>query len=292
MSFCAGKKRWVLLLKMKRNELATGSHDEVRHPTTTNASFSGAHPGFYRGIVIVRDDPDKQGRIKVACPQIYGDIPVDELPWVYPSTNSWDTSNQGQEGLNNGATNTKKIGAGGNVNVPPLGSTVMLGFEGHDHRYPFYIGGTFGKPGLVDCVPNFSFAKNGNSPDNYSFTTPGGSCVQMDNRPGTEKIIAIDPKGNYVSISQAGLVEVKSKATVSIKAATLVTLNCDTKIETKGKQVLVYATGDLVVEGANSVSVNSNSVINLQASSIKLNCNSSSTGKTKPIQTAPVMDGS
>jgi len=152
--------------------------------------------------------------------------------------------------------------------VPPLGSPVVVAFEGGDHRYPMYLGGSFGKPGFTNTVPDHTFAANGNSPDNYSFTTPDGTCVQMDSRSGTQKIIATTPQGDYVSISQTGLIEVKANKTVAVKAPTLISLQGDSQVQVKGNKVILYSTGDLVVEGANSVNVNSDSVVNIQASSI------------------------
>jgi len=265
------------------NELDSSSSLPRVHKdaTRTVSSFSGALPGDYRGVVVSRDDPDKQGRIKVSLPQIFGDVSVDELPWVYPITSAWKTSD------------TKNRPAGGTVNVPPMGAPVVVQFEGGDHRYPMYIGGSFGKPGFTDTVPEHTFAKNKNSPDNYSFTSPDGTTLQVDNRAGAEKVIAIDPKGNYVSISQAGLIEVKSTNAVSIKGANLVSVQCDTSVQLKGNKVILYSTGDLVVEGASSVNVNSGSVVNVQAAKINLNCNSSSSAvkEIKEIDTAAAFDG-
>jgi len=80
-----------------------------------------------------------------------------------------------------------------------------------------YLGGSFGKPGFTNTVPDHTFAANGNSPDNYSFTTPDGTCVQMDSRSGTQKIIATTPQGDYVSISQTGLIEVRQIRPLRLK---------------------------------------------------------------------------
>jgi len=64
-------------------------------------------------------------------------------------------------------------------------------------------------------------------------------------------------------------------------------------VQVKGNKVILYSTGDLVVEGANSVNVNSDSVVNIQASSIKLNGNSSQTAvsQLKTIDTTSTFDG-
>ena len=249
--------------------------------TSTHSSFAGALLGIHRGVVVSRDDPDKQGRIKVAFTQIMGDVPVDELPWVYPITPAWQT------------TDTSRP-AGGAVNVPPLGTQVVCMFEGGDHRYPMYLGGSFGKPGFTDTVPAHSFAANGNSPDNYSFTSPGGNTMQVDDRAGTQKILAMDPKGNYVSIAQSGLIETKSQDTVSTKAENMVSIDCVSAVQIRGNKVLVYSTGDLVIEASGTINVNGGSTVNIQSGgNINLNCGSSSTGQQqfKEITTSPNFDG-
>ena len=54
--------------------------------------------------------------------------------------------------------------------------------------------------------------------------------IRIDNRSGAEKIIAIAPTGDYISISQAGLTEIKAKGTVSIKGADIVSIDCDVDV--------------------------------------------------------------
>jgi len=278
---------------MARNELETASELPPDHGIETHAAFSGAHPGFHRGIVVARDDPDKHNRIKVDLPYIYGSIPVDEIPWAYPCSASYPTSNKGQTGAANG-TKPGQTGAGGQTNVPPLGSPVIVAFEGGDHRYPMYFGGAPTKPQGLTPTPQYAFSKNGTSPNNYSYTSPNGSMVHLDNRPGAEKIIAIAPTGDYVSISHAGLIEVKGKKTVSVKGAELVSIDCDSAVQMRGNKVILFSSGDLVVEGANSVNVNSASVVNVQAPTINLNCGSSMSAKDnlKQVDTTPTFDGS
>src|ERR1700746_1345534 len=109
------------------NELDSGSSlPRLRRDTTTTASsFSGALPGVYRGVVVSRDDPDKQGRVKVALPHIYGDVPLDELPWVYPITSAWNVASGSNGSSGSGGGSGSGSGAkqtGGTVNVPPLGA--------------------------------------------------------------------------------------------------------------------------------------------------------------------------
>ena len=87
---------------------------------------------------------------------------------------------------------------------------------------------------------------------------------------------------------------VKAKKTVSIKGAELVSIDCDSAIQMRGNKVILFSSGDLVVEGANSVNVNSGSVVNVQAPQINLNCGSSKSAKDnlKQVDTTPTFDGS
>ena len=94
------------------------------------------------------------------------------------------------------------------------------------------------KPQGLTAIPQYTFAKNGQSPDNFAYTSPNGSMVQLDNRPGAEKIIAIAPTGDYASISHAGLIEVKAK-TVSIKGAELVSIDCDSAVQIRGNKIIL-----------------------------------------------------
>lgn len=263
------------------NELDSSSTiGNDKGPTATNAAFAGALYGKHRGTVLSRNDPDKQGRVKVALPQIYGDIDPASLPWVYPSSGFFGTSSTDHP-------------AGGSVMVPPVGAPVFVEFENGDHRYPIYSGASAGKPGFPDTMPGHTFAANG-SPDNFSFTTPRGTTIQLDERAGQEKVLMRGPEGNYVSMTASGLIEVNSKATVSIKAATLVAVQCDTQIQLKGSQIFIYGTSDMVIEGANSVSINSDAAVHVQAPKINLNCKTGNTAipELKPVQTDSLFDGS
>jgi hypothetical protein len=278
---------------MATNALDSSSELPLVHTksTETTASFSGALNSFYRGIVIDRNDPNNQGRVLVSLPHIYGNIPQNELPWVYPATAAWNTS-QTSNGSSSNSSGTSQ--SGGAVSVPPLGSSVLVGFEGGDHRYPFYMGSGFGHPGFTDNVPKFSFAANGNSPDNYSFSAPNGSSVRIDNRAGTQKILAITPQGDYVCVSETGAIEIWANHTVSIKAATRIEIQCPSDVFIKGGSTLLYATGDVVVQGANSVNINSDSAVNIQASKVSLNCNNSQspTTQVQKIDTTPTFNAS
>jgi hypothetical protein len=249
--------------------------------TETVSSFGGSLHGFYRGTVVSRDDPDKQGRVKIACPQIYGDIPVDELPWTYPVNHSWKTSSEDQP-------------QGGSVGVPPLGSPVLIGFEGGDHRYPLMFGGCFGKPGFTDTVPANTFGANENSPDNYSFTSPRGTSLLCDERVGKEKVMMGNKEGNYFSMSKAGLTEAKSQDALSFKGENLITSQSNKQIQHKAPQILIYSAGSgvIVIEGAEQVNINSGGTVNVQAGTINLNCGGSKTAKDnlKEISTEPAFD--
>ena len=93
--------------------------------------------GFYRGIVKDNDDSSQKfpfrARIRVYVPQVYGtelQIPS-ELPWAEPCV-----------AIFGGGRNDKE--PHGFIAIPPLESTVWVGFEQGDPTSPIWFGSWFG----------------------------------------------------------------------------------------------------------------------------------------------------
>ncbi len=93
--------------------------------------------GFYRGIVKANDDSSEKYpfrcRVKVYVPQVYGDelqIP-DELPWAEPCVSMFGG------GRNDGQSH-------GFIAIPPIDSSVWVGFEQGDPVSPIWFGSWFG----------------------------------------------------------------------------------------------------------------------------------------------------
>lgn len=80
--------------------------------------------GKYRGLVVSRDDPKKQGRLLVTVPALFGNerLWADAcFPWTGPNA--------------------------GVIYLPPVGAGVWIEFEGGDPDRPIWVGGWYAAPG-------------------------------------------------------------------------------------------------------------------------------------------------
>lgn len=260
--------------------------DTISKSKDKGPEFEGSFPGVYRATVIDRKDPDKQHRIKVSCPQVYGGIPKEDLPWCYPCLPAWqDVSAQ--------------YGGGGMGYSPPEGAPVMLMFEAGNSSYPIWFGGWWGKRGEEIQTPIHAytepeeldvgaFNEEGGTegtggagtptstdsegvPDNFWFTTPRGTTIQIDEREGIEKFLVRLPEGHYIVLQKGGLAETNAE-TVSLKSKGKTIIQSDDVIEIKcSKDAFIYSAGNVVIEAAEQVSVNSNNSVNIMGARINLN---------------------
>jgi len=92
--------------------------------------------GFYRGIV--KDNRDVsgsypyRGRLRIDVPQVYGSLLTTELPWAEPCLPI----------LGGGRKEGKY--SHGFIAIPPVGSSVWVGFEQGDPQHPIWFGSWFG----------------------------------------------------------------------------------------------------------------------------------------------------
>lgn len=250
-----------------------------RKPAPAPLASIGTYPGFYRANVLVRLDPERQHRIKVKCPAIYGDIGEEQLPWCYPMLPSWTESSGQYQG-------------GGFGHVPPIEAPVLICFEGGNPHYPMWIGGWWGNQ-LAPCqTPNHAF-DGSNNPDNCYFTTPRGTTLQIDDRNGVEKILCRLPEGDYISINITGTTQIRPEKNVDIRAPLKVEIQSQRQIEIKTKNASVYATSNVYVQGNSNVHIRGGSSVNVDAGKIFLNSGKSQSVPTggQRIETNSEQDG-
>lgn len=77
----------------------------------------------FLGIVEDPNDPRKEGRAKIRVVGVYDDIPVQDLPWAYPTQKS---------------TFFGKEGRGGSLSVPKKGAIVVIKFNNGNPYSPEY----------------------------------------------------------------------------------------------------------------------------------------------------------
>jgi hypothetical protein len=232
-------------------------------PKPAELSSSGTFPGFYRATVLVRKDTDKQHRIKVNCPAIWGKISEDKLPWCYPVMPAWAGNAQ--------------FGGGGFAAVPPLKAPVLICFEGGNPKYPLYMGGWWGKKGAPCVTPNHAHSLEGEA-DNHYFTTPRGTSVQLDDRKSkegkasnNEKILLRLPEGDYIVISIEGTIQGKAERNIDLRAPIRIEIQSDQRIEIKASNVSIYAQNEVFVQGGKNVHVRGGEKVSIDASQVLLN---------------------
>lgn len=244
----------------------------------------GLYNGFYRATVLTRLDPEKQHRIKVRCDSVFGEIVEDDLPWCYPMLPAWTSPT---------------YDGGGYGAVPPVGAPVLICFEGGNPHYPMYIGGWWGLESSSCHTPTHAHGYD-NLPDNYYFTTPRGTTVQLDDRKSrkgkgsnNEKILLRLPEGDYITINIDGKTQLRPEKQLDLRTTVRIEIQCNNRIEIKAKDVSVYAQNNVSIQGGKTINVRGGSAVNVDASRINLNCGSAQAvdGQGQKITTDSEQDG-
>lgn len=101
--------------------------------------------GLYRGIVRVNIDSGEEhpfrGLVKVAVPQVYGELVDDDLPWAEPCFPVLGGGRGKRAGQSDADLGTVGHGL---IALPPVGSTVWVAFEQGDPQFPIWLGTWFG----------------------------------------------------------------------------------------------------------------------------------------------------
>jgi hypothetical protein len=145
----------------------------------------GLYFGKYRGFVEDVNDPEDAGRIKISCPQVFGeDVVVDY--WAY----SFGMFSGHGYGL-----------------ILPVkkGDMIWVEFEGGNPSYPVWTYGHFGS--------NDKPSEHQNN-EQYLFVSPGGSFIMIDDKKG--EIIVNRKGGGKTVINDKGISFVRDGEKISI----------------------------------------------------------------------------
>lgn len=140
--------------------------------------FLGRYYSFYSAIVIDNNDPENQGRVKVRCRLFQNDENIDGNLQIWVKA----------KGMMGGQNNGKWW-------IPSIGDTVFLEFEEGDVKFPYYSYGTW----LKDNSPN--------SINQYSFTTPKGLIILLDD--DEEKTTITNKEGFQIILTKDGVDMIK-----------------------------------------------------------------------------------
>jgi uncharacterized protein involved in type VI secretion and phage assembly len=157
---------------------------------------------LFTGVVVDREDPQKLGRVRVTIPGL-----IEEgSAWAMPlSFGGW----------------AKKRGA---IFVPPVGADVGILFRMGDIDQPFYLGGW---PG-----PGEQLTGTEGEPDAQAIETEHYSIL-IDDRPESRSLTLLDKEsGNQIQLNGVA-------RSVSIKATSVLSIECDGFIYIKGLEVFV-----------------------------------------------------
>ena len=141
-------------------------------PDIAPANDVALWPGFWPGTVVDDEDPDKDGRLRIRVPQLYGDdtteaefIPDDHLPWC--RSGHFITGNKSGEAW-----------------CPPVGATVWVSLWGGNPEKPVWFGGWF----TPDTVPPEFASSYAPGPMTRLIKTTNGHTIEMRWVKGQEHI--------------------------------------------------------------------------------------------------------
>ncbi|RKH46954.1 phage baseplate assembly protein V [Corallococcus sicarius] len=178
----------------------------------SSSGLGGRFYGLYPAKVVDNQDPERQGRVKVA------------LPWAP------DAGSDRYEAWARVAT-LMAGGGRGTWFIPDQDDEVLVGFEAGDVRRPYVVGALWnGK----DAPPESMDAKNAkkvihsrngvvitlddtDGQETLELKTPGGQTVTLKDGPGSVEVK--DSNGNSVKLEASG-VTVTASAKVTVNAST------------------------------------------------------------------------
>ena len=218
----------------------------MTHPDPTSPEALSGHQeghtgryvtGLYRAVVLDTNDPDQRARVKVRVFQLHGEpqeVPDVDCPWAEPCFPPLGTQDADE-----GATVLP-----GWVTIPPVGTTLWVGFENGYIENPVYLGQWYGQVGGVE-LPTEADDTNvdGSSvlPGRRVFKTAAGHVIVIDDNEDTKGIrvstaggkkINLDDKNDKIEIEDqsgvvieidaaAGTVIVKHTSEVEVEAPSI-----------------------------------------------------------------------
>lgn len=156
--------------------------------------------GKFRAVVKNLEDPEKLGRIKVECFEIYGE---DLSPWAWPC-------------LPYGGSNNNGI-----FFLPEIGSGVWIEFEQGHASNPIWVGTWWTKPDGVNEVPKESQDNYSTNDDNKRkvIKTSCGHIIEFSDQKGKRFLNIVDANGNSVKIdTEANNIVVKANNNITLDA--------------------------------------------------------------------------
>lgn len=228
-----------------------------------NEQLMGVVHGVYVGVVTNNNDPEKLGRVKVKIPVIDD---ANALDWARVTT-------------------MMAGGKRGMFFVPEVGDEVLIAFQMGDIAQPIVIGSLWNSKAKP---PHDMDDKN----NIRKMTSRAGHQIEFDDTDNAGQIRVKTNKGQHLTLNdKANTIELNDKdgqVTVTIKGGSQVEIKAgtnkitltkqgDVKIESqkavtiKSTQVTLEATAALKLKGGASLDLQSDGLVNIKGSMVKIN---------------------
>ncbi len=200
---------------------------------------------IYMATVVDDNDPEKFQRIRVTVPGLL-DGANDVLPWVLPIQSSLFGTGQSH----------------GVMGVPPIGSTVLVHFQGNDMLYGMQVGNPSIKNSDLGPLTE-------NYPKRYGFRDPIGNHFYIDTTPGQTTVNFTHISGMMIDVTNTGTINVHTpdhlnirvvkNATVQIDGNAKIGVNGNTEVQVGGNLTAgVQGSVTAQVNGSGSLSFGGN----------------------------------
>ncbi len=206
---------------------------------------------YHIGIVVENNDPKKMQRIKVSVPNKM-EAPIEELDWIGPISRS-------------------AFGVGdffGTMNVPALGSVVLVYFQAGDIKYGLYEGSAIS----VNFHPHPQLLIN--YPRRYGFCDPAGNYMYIDYTPDQVSMHLYHKSGTNIDVDNTGNVvghivanwrmKIDGNTYIETDGNTDVITHGNTRVETDGNTDVITH-GNTYIETDGNTDVVSHNNVNVRA---------------------------
>ena len=230
---------------------------------------------WFLGVVEDRDDPEKQGRVRVRIYNVHGDkveTPTNTIPWAVVLMPGFSSS-------------LKQVGV--SATGLQVGSTVVGFFmDGNESLLPAIIGAFPGKGDIPKLATNQNTlqkqqlgpepgsAYNSKYPYNKVTQTESGHVFEVDDTPNFERLHQYHRSGTYTEIDHEGRRVNKI-------------VGDDYEIVQKNQEVYIKGNVNIKVDGNYTLNVTGNIVINGKT----INMNHGTQGAARIGDTADTGDG-
>ncbi|TDO47281.1 uncharacterized protein involved in type VI secretion and phage assembly [Kribbella sp. VKM Ac-2527] len=218
----------------------------------SGAGQQQAPPGVVIGQVSDNNDPEKLGRVRLT------------LPWLDDDyVSAW--------------ARTVHAGAGkdrGTIIVPEVGDEVLVVFEQGDLRRPYVLGGLYNGVDLPDSKGIDPVDSGSGAVNRRSIVSRRGHRIDLLDQDGRKEgvtlatgdgklSVTLDATGTTITVQADGKVKVEGSQGIVIDSSAA-------KLELKGGEISVTATGNLQLKGANTT-VEGSALCTVKAAMVKIN---------------------